>query len=599
MACWADLIECTPEADVSEITRAWAEEVVKGPCTSSNQHEIERICVCCESPYHQLVSGSGRQASIEFIQVCENIHCLGTSSDLRWQAARCDLVKDVDPEDDVKCDKEEILGLSEAFDDIHKDGNAHWAVAAVLEDFGHHDAGLVEARQALDKFAEPARRFQTLVLLANIQMNLDSPDLDTAFRSIAEALSNPVSISHSLLRNAYVTQAKIQAARENLDDAVASYEEARRANPDEPLTGDILQDEFLANKDNGTSVDLVKKWTLYEQLAWMTWEYDDDDAHHFHFQKAAIMAGESDFVVKVYNEVIDLLDHFDAGVPLYVQLARWYYLSGGTLEAAKAQCLAIVDSDSNGQLYHFTNEDPSTTLIIGITELTDIIYEQDLTYRRLARAVTVTMTGLIHRDVVLARMARKVGPSHDFQDMLDTAFGDSHEALLDNVAWNDAMNLNALAEVLSNLDRLERDTQILLSAQFSKFDTASDDEDDDDEDDDAESLPDDEGDLTGKSLRCDGVCTSASTVTILFSANRATRSVWSTMPVHLLNRVLCTVVQTTSTLKVKGWRGIKDGNMMIKGEEPVKFQDWLNDLKREKVDRGLGEILDGVGWVSE
>jgi hypothetical protein len=47
---------------------------------------------------------------------------------------------------------------------------------------------------------------------------------------------------------------------------------------------------------------------------------------------------------------------------------------------------------------------------------------------------------------------------------------------------------------------------------------------------------------------------------------------------------------------VDGWKGIKNGEMHIEGQEPVKFDDFLKELEEIKWPKAWREFWVGVGF---
>lgn len=520
-----------------------------------------------------------------------------------------------------------------AFGDAPNTINAAWAVAAILAHSRHYDAALTAISAAagdLGDTTESSESFRTLHLLAAIQSNLK--DYEAAQESITRAMTRHDGISPEHLRRAYITQAEIYTDLEKTDEAIESYEQARQANPTEPLRGEFLRDEFDVWNENHKAMELVKeKWTLQERLEWMTRDFSADESHHYDFMIAAIDANEHDFVVEVYQEIIGLLDHFDAGVPLRNSFAYWYHINGDNA-SIRTQCLAILDStlnSSNGESYRFTGEAADYAMYCAISRLADTIYEEfrstadraekarlfdeakGLMDRRLAHAVTLQKSSQVHYKVTLARMARKLGPLHEFEDILNQAFTFTIDALMDDISWNDSWNLELLSSVLSSLDGLEREAQIALSAMFSKVDakdentiehtdgdgdeeSTSDQSDEEDEDEDP--LPEDEGDLSGNSRFCRGPRCEVSW--------RAWKGRKIYQCLYCWNMLLCEACfekrmgynaggpippgehfcgkNHRYSGPVDGWKGIKNGMILIEGEEPFAFKDWLKELKEKK-----------------
>ena len=495
---------------------------------------------------------------------------------------------------------------------------------------------------------ENSESFKTLHLLAKIQSNLE--DYEAAQDSITRALSRQDGISPDHLRHAHITQAGIYMKLERTEEAIKSYGQARQANPTEPLKGETLRYEFDAWNENGKALDLMRNtWTLQERLQWMTWSYDTDETHIENLRFAAIDANEPNFVVETYQEIINLLDHFDEGVVLRNNLANWYFMNED-VESMKKECLAVLDStltSENGENYRFTNEEPDYVVFCAVSWLTDGIYEQfratadraakaglfseakGVMSRPLARAVALRPTFQVHHKVTLARMARKLGPLHEFEDILNPAFEFTMDALMDDIAWNDRTNLDLLSKVLSSLEGLERDAQIALAARFSELEpeeqsvaaaddgdggsasgdsededggSASDDSDEEEDEDKhhlpegGDPVPEDEGDLTMGASYCSGPRCEVSW--------RAWKGRKIYYCLYCLDTMLCETCyekrmgynagvaippgenfcgQNHKYLRpVDGWKGIKNGMVLIEGQEPFAFKDWLVELKEKK-----------------
>ncbi|KAL2277917.1 hypothetical protein FJTKL_15052 [Diaporthe vaccinii] len=618
MSYWASLIsQLTSTSDLlSQGTVAWAKETIE-----DKRNAFVPLAKAHISEWLQAADVESATKSYKFSRSC--IALTGQNS----------LFKEtVGSEENLRYDKEEILGLPGAFGDTQETMNTAWAIAAILEHSRHyHDALRIisDALGDLTDTTESSESFRTLHLLATIQSNLKN--YEAAQDSITRAMSRPDGISADHLRRAYITQAEIYTDLEKTDDAIESYERARQASSTEPLRGKILRKEFDAWNEKGKALDLVRnKWTLQERLEWMTWNHADDKWHHWDFLFAAIDANEPGYIPEIYQEIIGLLDHFDAGVPLRNILTNWYVLNGD-VDAVRTQCFAILDStlnSNNSDAYRFTNEDPAYAMYRALCGLTDTIYAQfgatadraakaaffeeakGLMSRPLALAVSLQKTYQVHHKIILARMARKLGPLHEFEDILNEGFNATVDALMDDVAWNDEMNLDLLSMILSSLDGLEREAQIALSARFSNLepedkgtaivdegeDGASTSSGSDEEDEDDDTLPENEGDLTGYASCCDG------------PRCKVTWRAWKGRKIYQClycwDTLLCEpcyekrmgfdaggIIPPGENFcsnnhkylrPVDGWKGVKNGLVLIEGEEPFAFKDWLVGLKEKK-----------------
>lgn len=295
-----------------------------------------------------------------------------------------------------------------------------------------------------------------------------------------------------------VTRANIESAQDMVDEATASYQAARLAQPDMPMLGDDLQEYFSfmqthMSDDPIAIVRMVKSWSPIDRLAWMTWKYDDDGADHSYFHRVCGRAKEAEFMVTAYEEVIRLLDTVDAGAPLKLILARAQWTVCGNPMAAKELLNEIMDSTSDGSRYRFTDMDAPSLLVETINTLTDILYEEfrtssnpkrkteiieeinNIMEKPLAHSISSWKSMHNHHRLVFARMVKVMGPTTEYQKSLQAVFDIAYEALFDNVSWNDSENLRALAIVLSIMGGFEEEASILVSAIFSIVDKVSDD----------------------------------------------------------------------------------------------------------------------------
>ncbi|PPJ58132.1 hypothetical protein CBER1_02605 [Cercospora berteroae] len=395
---------------------------------------------------------------------------------------------DDEDEEDREYDETEIINIFNAFEDTPKDGYAYLALATFLVNnrcFAESEARDY-ALQAIELLQNDPRRLEAQLVLANADIILD--ELDEALNAVNIVIKEP-DIPRNLLRRAYTTLANIQKEQGKLEEVAKSYELARQADPQEPMSGEDLYDEFylyLEQQADATLIDRVGSWKTTEKLTIMTWRYDGSG--HTEFFLAAGRSGKMDAAIKIYEEVIDLLNTVDAAAPIRWELARGKWFTNGDAEGAKALLNENLDTMSDGYQLKFTEEDPSTTLGEAILLMADIIFAQyrvssdrtvkaqlfnelkSLTSKPLATSVAVSKSDLNHHTVILSKMARKMATAEEFQKTLQSAFDACYEALVDDIGWNDWLNLINMAKIVSQLDGLEREAEVLVSAQFSELD---------------------------------------------------------------------------------------------------------------------------------
>ncbi|KAI9698896.1 MAG: hypothetical protein M1820_007317 [Bogoriella megaspora] len=566
---------------------------------------------------------------------------------------------DEDDEERGAWSAEEIQGIAKTFD-VEMDSMAHFAVGLLLEHSEHYEEALLEIETGLSLRHNNADRSQVLVLRAEVLRQLER--YEEARVSISEALAFS-DLPKSLQAKALYTRGRIEDSLDLIEDSVRTYEESRLVDPSTALPGDILKEEIdlLERKDANDLISTLQAWTPLERLTSMTWLYDEDDgAVHETFRKAAIRAQKFDFLLEAYNEAIELLDPLDSAAPIQYQLALAYWLIQRDASASRETLNIVLDSKSYGFLYALTNEDPIYLLSQAINLMSDVLWEQfwsngdalqkeqllidtkALLQRPLARALSTQRSDVVHHTVTIAKMTRKVGRSRDFQDELQKAFSICYDALDDNVGWNDADNLENLAEVLLTVGAitLEREARIAISARFSNLDPeiaddasthddggssesseSSEDSGSDEDSDESEKnqkggkqpqpkrddptngavepkSPTDQYDTIDDTIMCDGTCDPQ----VEFEPG------WQTAPMYrCISCYDCNLCQSCHDVKqqldrekapksmyhfcgpnhkyikapIEGWKGIKDGVMYI-GDEETPFKEWLQDLKDTK-----------------
>ncbi|PGH06161.1 hypothetical protein GX51_02549 [Blastomyces parvus] len=602
-------------------------------------------------------------------------------------------------------DAKNIKMFADVFSDIPKDETAYRAIGLTLKEYGHYDEGIVACDAALGISTSEADRFRTLVVLAQIYAQLyedeeedeeedegadegadegedgGEDDVESksgnagkdpnqynaiAYKTICEALSNRPSVddpttekeARLLIREALLIRGDCEQAMDRLDEAVKSYGEARTICPSEILDGVSLngitgilgeQSRFVEFMDN------VEQWTFWERMAWLT---DDDDNRHDMFRQAATTTGKEDFLIRTYEEIIAYLDRSKSSAGIRWELASFYHTIKGDFEKAKPLFYQIIDGDSF--INPATGDDDLSNLSEAQLALADIIYEEfrraetvekkmasmnelkSLQTRRRRAAVDDGDVYETSSSIVLANMLRKMGPAHEFQDLLEKTFQTCIASLTDDRGWNDQNSLCLLAKVLASVGGLEREAQIAYSAQFYIIDPRVEHNWGGDEESDWSTDSEDgskgSGAASDAGSGATGSASSAGTPTSEIEEQEEdfapdtdyicngeceddTIDCWDTGPVYLcmicsncdlcaecyqkrqaLNedstennhwRLYCGAKHWYIEGPVEGWKGIKDGYMTI-GEEKTKFTDWLEEIRSSKWKRAWEQF-----WMRE
>ena len=438
---------------------------------------------------------------------------------------------------------------------------------------------------------------------------------------------------------AWRAHAEIEVELEKYDSAVASYDQAAKV---APYVGPyILRSivEVLYRKNdygailariNGTKQDIRKRF-----LGWY------GDQQHACYQEAAKKSGKSDLdtLVRNYEEAITSLDRSKSSGELRYRLATFYRRVRGDNEASKSKLAQILDSDTCKNAF---GNDSVWALVEARFNYAEIIHTQfacstDLAYKAtlldelkalpkksLGQSFGIDVEYSSNTSVILARMVRKIGPAKDFYDIVQKIFQVCFEGLTDATTANDGSSLRLFARLLA-LMGLQRDACIALSSVFYSLDpskepattkkqteatqlsseadtevkvTAS-----------AEEIPYPEIQASSSHVEekttpkydhcdyyvvCDGcdaeftswekgpfylcaICASCD----LCPSCRDKRIAQNNGAPNDSWRTFCDFDHEYIKGPVEGWKGIKDGVLII-GEEKLPFQEWLRALKEER-----------------
>ncbi|KAJ3953960.1 hypothetical protein N0V92_009550 [Colletotrichum tropicale] len=437
------------------------------------------------------------------------------------------------------------------------------------------------------------------------------------------------------------TKAQIETKFGRRQDAAASYELARSVDPSNLVTGNALRAQIrLFENESGKQefIRMLKTWSPLERLAYLCWDTWDSVYHAV--IRAAAESAEVAFVVQMYQDSIRLLEDVSAFAPLLVELGFLHMNATRDLEAARAVFDQTLDSGSTSWPYAVTGETPEATLDTANSFQSEVLYRlfresadvkrkrellgvvEGLLTRSLALGVPpISSTTLLYRQTVLAKMYLKLGPAEKFHQTLQSVVDSCVAALSQNVGCNDRDNLVCLAMSLSILggtvkdgQGLKRAAQVLLSAPMSRLnpnvkdanegcgeegDRSDDGSDDGGEEDSATrnsaTRPkgdegDDEGDLDDDVvLFCDGGCMPTAKF-----ASWAARVSYLCLDRYKMRgqddqqdlsrpwyMPQCPLDHECIEAPIKGWKGVVDGRILIEGEEPVVFRDYLQHIREE------------------
>lgn len=539
------------------------------------------------------------------------------------------------------------LALEDLFEDIEMGASGYRAVSTVLVTFKHYGPAEATCLKAIDKAEDPLEKVNSYLSMGRILIKRNP---EKAYEYINLCIENiDSSIPAWLQRWSHVFKARIEVKLEKFEEAAETFTQAKLVDPNGWTIGEVLDEEismFSKDQDRKGFMDILKKWSPLERLTWMAWHHDTmgPDRHRV-IRDAAIKAGETDFLIKMYEESIKYLDNVNAAAPLRCDLASAHLEVHDDPAAARKVLDEVLDSGSTGWPYAVTDELPETTLERTIGYQSEILYRLFRQSRdpEAKRELLESLEGLLTRPlsldvppnsdtflylrlVTMARMYLKMGPAKEAHKNLQGVIDTCIDALSDSVGWNDSPNLIFLATALcimagavKNGDKLIRMARILVSAEFSRL-TPDPDESEDGEpggepdgeseeseeneepaeepDEEEPELPTNEGDLLGNFgfRTCDGPCIpnkcfyywgdrSAYQCLMCFDGFLCEECFEKRQAANkgepLDCRHFCGQDHEYIKAPIEGWKGVKDGKVMIEGEEPVEFQELLRQIRDE------------------
>jgi tetratricopeptide (TPR) repeat protein len=387
------------------------------------------------------------------------------------------------------------MAVANAFPDIdkEKDAIAHRGIGYALEAYVLLEEALEHFHQSLVNAQSSSGKFLALAALARIKMNLgDSKEargnLEDARQLSCKALES-LTIGdlgfESDTQDCLIVKANCEVELELPEDAIATFDKARIINPKGQMQGydlDTLTRKLEEKRTAQEFITTIKSWPKTDRNTWLSWAFAIEDKDPVHrIQRAAKQAGEIDFLIQMLKELIEKLHGQDDADKARLQLAKVYRHQLG--DEAKAQKL-LKDILSKGE---FSSD--STVMYSMRLLLSESLYEvfrtesdhkkkgellQEMSkvsdLENVAKIVGWDDVPKSIISVFLARMTRVMGPTEEFQRILDNTFNACTDALCDNLGWNDQYSFRLLAMVLSFLPELEKDAQIAISLQFSWID---------------------------------------------------------------------------------------------------------------------------------
>jgi tetratricopeptide (TPR) repeat protein len=410
------------------------------------------------------------------------------------------LSKDTDT--DQKDAEGDILKVSAAFPEIPKTSQALKAIGMVFYSFDNYSAALAQMDQSLEISTAITDRFDALFWIGDIQLNLsekaDEEDQKDHVLKAYDAINASIALYESSdevkkfagtrdmkivievnLTNRAICEIKLG----EIDKAIASMDEAyaARGSDDRPLQGQLV-DEITASLEKADDfeklISVVEHFHKLDLLVWLVLPPADGNDR---FQRAAWECKKQDFMIKKYEDMIVESDKYNLGAHARSQLATIYHYVVPNLKESKLLLFEIMDGKKGAP---FDDADENFIFATRL-QLADVLHEQFRAATDPVQKIALQgeMKTLALQDKValrndfnpyesqttipLAFMTGKMGPTNEFQSLMDKTFRETINSLTDDQAWNDSEGFRILAKVLAFVPEMHRDAQIASSLQFS------------------------------------------------------------------------------------------------------------------------------------
>jgi tetratricopeptide (TPR) repeat protein len=397
----------------------------------------------------------------------------------------------------------DILKVSIAFPEIPKTSQALRAIGMVFYSFDNYSAALAQMDQSLEIATAITDRFDALFWIGDIQLNLsekaneedqkdhvlkayDAINASIALyessdevKKFAETVDMKIVVQVNLTNRA-ICEVKLG----EIDKAIASMDEAYRVmgSDDRALPGEFVDDITASLEKAGDFEKLISVVGHFHKFDLLVWLGFPSANGHDRFQHAAWECKKQDFMIKKYEDMIVESDKYNAGAHARSQLATIYhYVVVPNLKESKRLLFEIMDGKKG---VPFDDADENFIFDTRL-QLADVLLEQfrAATDPMSKIALQGEMKTLALQDKValrhdfnpyesqttisLALMTGKMGPTNEFQSLMDNTFREAINSLTDNEAWNDSGGFRILAKVLAFVPEMHRDAQIASSLQFS------------------------------------------------------------------------------------------------------------------------------------
>jgi hypothetical protein len=363
-----------------------------------------------------------------------------------------------------------------------------------------------------------------------------------------------------------------------------------------------------------------------DQLRWVLTMY----GHNRHVERACIITGQTDYLLELYNEVEKTTSPYLRD-KLHIRRAELYFHALRTPDyVSKAEELLnqVLDTSIIGKNGYFTDMDYINEISFPLADIAmyrfqsakglDAVAAKTKELNKLkvltARISEIYGKGfdpsLSQLAIPLILMTRRMSSPVDFQEQVCEAFKGCLDGLRDSIGWNDRSSLRMLAKVLSCVDGMRTEASIAFTCQMYivdldvwKEETGKQDGQNEQRDNAvqvnsprksiADINEDSAEDIDPLATLTCGSCSKEAKDWKTGSFFLCYYCVELSLCADCYNNrvavdkkereaewwVICPTDHKHIEAPVKGWRGVKNGVLMM--EEDIKFTQWLDEVERK------------------
>jgi tetratricopeptide (TPR) repeat protein len=399
----------------------------------------------------------------------------------------------------------DILKVSIAFPEIPKTSQVLKAIGMVFYNFQNYSAALAQMNQSLEIATAITDRFHALFWIGVIQLDLsekvDEEEQKDHVQKAYDAINASIALYESsdevkkfagtedmkvvILFN-LTNRARCEIKLGEIDKAIASMDEAYAVigNVDAGLEEQFIDNITASLEKTGDFEKLISVVGHFHKWDLLCWLGFPESNGHDRFQRAAWECKKQEFMIKKYEDMIVESDKYNAGAHARSQLATIYHYVVPNLKESKRLLFEIMDGkkgtpfgDAGENFIFDTRLQLADVLLEQFRAATDpmqkIVLQGEMKTLALQDKVALRHDFNPYESQTttsLALMTGKMGPTSEFQSLLDNTFREAINSLTDNQAWNDSGGFRILAKVLAFVPEMHRDAQIASSLQFSAVD---------------------------------------------------------------------------------------------------------------------------------